>query len=164
MAQTFLTLLRKLITAAVVQADSIYLPSDGPVVSLETSCTSFRSSSFDHEYDSISFEVVDGSNCFLQGTYIHSPEPSAFLFTDASRYRWGAHLERMRLSFHGRWTKDQSRLHINILKIMAIRFALKKAIQYILHSCVMISTDNTTVVSYINKQEGTHSPSLCIEV
>ena len=28
----------------------------------------------------------------------------------------------------------------------------------------MISTHNTTVVSYINKQGGTHSPNLCVEV
>ena len=28
----------------------------------------------------------------------------------------------------------------------------------------MISTDNTTVVSYINKHGGTHSPNLCVEV
>ena len=28
----------------------------------------------------------------------------------------------------------------------------------------MISTNNTTVVSYINKQGGTHSPNLCVEV
>ena len=48
--------------------------------------------------------------------------------------------------------------------MMAIRFALKKAITFIHHSCIMISTDNTTVVSYINKQGGTHSPNLCIEV
>ena len=61
----------------------------------------------------------------------------------------------MRLSFHGRWTEDQSQLHINILEIMVIRFGLKKAMQYIHHSCVMISTDNTTVVSNINKQGGT---------
>ena len=49
---------------------------------------------------------------------------------------------------------------------MAIHLALKKAIKYIHHSCVMISTDNTTVVSYmyINKQGGTHSPNLCVEV
>ena len=32
------------------------------------------------------------------------------------------------------------------------------------HSFVMISTDNTAVVSYINKQGGTHSPNLCVEV
>ena len=47
---------------------------------------------------------------------------------------------------------------------MAICFALEKAIQYIHHSCVMIYTNNTTVVSYISKQGGTHSPNLCIEV
>ena len=44
------------------------------------------------------------------------------------------------------------------------RLALKKAIKYIHHSCVMISTDNTTVTSYINKQRGKHSPYLCLEV
>ena len=47
---------------------------------------------------------------------------------------------------------------------MAIHFALKKAIQYIHYSCVMICTDNTTMVLYINKQGGTHSPDLCMEV
>ena len=76
----------------------------------------------------------------------------------------GAHLEPMRPSFHGRWTEDQSKLHINMLEIMAICFALKRGITIIHHSCVMISMDNTTVVSYINKQGGTHSPNLCIEV
>ena len=70
----------------------------------------------------------------------------------------------MGLSFHGRWTEDQSLLQINILEIMAIRFALKKTIQFIHHSCVMISTDNIAVVSYINKQGGTYSPNLCVEV
>ena len=34
----------------------------------------------------------------------------------------------------------------------------------VLWSFSLISTDNTTVVSYINKQGGTHSPNLCIEV
>ena len=62
------------------------------------------------------------------------------------------------------WSQDQSQLHINILEMMAIRLALKKVIKYIHHSCVMISTDNTTVVSCINKQGGTHSPNLFIEV
>ena len=104
------------------------------------------------------------TNRFVQGTPIHPADPNAFLFTDASHYGWGAHLELMRLSFHGRWSEDQSQLHINMLEIMAIRLALKKTMEYIHHSCVMISNDNTTVVSYINKQEGTHSPNLCVEV
>ena len=47
---------------------------------------------------------------------------------------------------------------------MVIRFALIKSYKYIHHSCVMFSTDNTTVVSYINKQGGTHSPNLCVEL
>ena len=79
---------------------------------------------------------------FIQGMCIHLPDPNAFLFTDASPYGWGAHLEPVRLSFRGRWTEDQSQLHINILEIMALRFTLKKGTQYIHHSCVMIFTDN----------------------
>ena len=45
---------------------------------------------------------------------------------------------------------------------MAICLALKKAIKYIHHSCVMISTDNTTLVPCINKQGRTRSPKLCV--
>ena len=101
---------------------------------------------------------------FETGTSIHPPDPEFFLYTDASHYGWGAHLEPTTLSFHGSWTENQSQLHINMLEVMAIRLALKQAKTFIHHSCIMISTDNTTVVSYINKQGGTHSPSLCIEV
>ena len=103
-------------------------------------------------------------NRFETGTSIHPPDPKFFLYADASYFGWGAHLEPTTLSFHGRWTEDQSQLHINMLEMMAIRLALKQAITFIHHSCIMISTDNTTVVSYINKQGGTHSPNLCVEV
>ena len=78
------------------------------------------------------------TNCFVTGIPIHPSDPNVFLFTDASHYRWGAHFKLMRLSFHGRWTEDQSQLHINMLEMMAIRFALKRAITFIHHSCVMI--------------------------
>ena len=101
---------------------------------------------------------------FETGTSIHPPDPKFFLYTDASHCGWGAHLEPTTLSFHGRWTENQSQLHIKMLEMMAIRLALKQAKTFIHHSCIMISTDNTTVVSYINKQGGTHSPNLCVEV
>ena len=103
-------------------------------------------------------------NRFETGTSIHPPDPNFFLYTDASHIGWGAHLEPTALSFHSHWTRDQSQLHINMLEVMAIRLALKQAITFIYYSCIMISTDNTTVVSYINKQGGTHSPNLCVEV
>ena len=92
------------------------------------------------------------SNHFVQGTFIYPP-------ISMHSFSWmPAHLEPRRLSFYGRWMENQSQHHINILEIMVIRFALKKAIQYIHRSYVVISTDNTTVVSYINKQGVTDSP------
>ena len=59
-------------------------------------------------------------NRFETGTTIHPPDPKFFLYTDASHFGWGAHLEPTALSFHGRWTEDQSQLHINMLEMMAI--------------------------------------------
>ena len=142
-----------------------FMPSsDVPSVSVETSHTSFGSLSSDYEFDLLSFEVVDRSQP-LHSRDTCSPSRSQVLpFTGASHYRWGAPLERMRLSFHGCWTEDQSQLLISSLEIMANFFALKKAIHYIQHSCVMISTNNTTVVSYVNKQGGIHSANLYIQV
>ena len=131
------------------------------IICLETSHFSFRSSGSDQQYDLIPFEIVAGHQSLRSGN-THSS--FRFLYTDASHFGRGAYLESMRLSFHGRCSEDQSQLHINIMEIMAIRFALKKAIIYIHHSCVMISADNTTVVSYINKRGRTRSPNLCVEV
>ena len=82
----------------------------------------------------ISFEMVDGHQSFRNRSSYPSQEPNVFLFTDASHYGWGAHLDPMRLSFHDRWTEDQVQLHINMLEMMAIRFALKRAITIIHHS------------------------------
>ena len=50
------------------------------------------------------------TNHFVLGTSIHPPDPNAFLFTDASHFEWGAHLEPMRLSFvvAGRKTNPSS--------------------------------------------------------
>ena len=101
----------------------------------------------------------------LCSRYAHSPSrPQDIPLYGCQSFLLGAHLEPMSLSFHGLWLEDQSQLHINMLEMMAIRFTLIRAFKYIHHPCVMISTDNTTVVSYINKQGGTHSPNLCVEV
>ena len=79
-------------------------------------------------------------------------------------FQMGSSFRANETIFHGCWTEDQSQLHINMLEMMAIRLALKQAVTFIHHSCIMVSTDNTTVVSYINRQGGTHSSNLCVEV
>ena len=138
-------------------------PANVPVIGIETSRSSFRSSSSDHQYDQIPFKMMDEFQS-LRSRNAHSPDAEISLYTDASHYGWGAHLEPMSLSFHGRWLEDQFQLHSNMLEIMAIHFALIRTLKYIRHSCVTISINNTTVVSYINKQGGTHSSNICVEV
>ena len=101
---------------------------------------------------------------FAQGVLLKPPLPSHTLFTDASLSGWGAHLEPEGLLFHGVWSLDQSALHINVLEMKAILFALKQCHQHVNNTTVMIATDNSSVVAYLRKQGGTHSPSLCMEV
>ena len=86
------------------------------------------------------------------------------IFTDASLSGWGAHVEPEGLLFHGLWTEDQSRLHINVLEMKAILLSLTRAIHKVKNSTVLVSTDNTTVVAYIRHQGGTHSTVLTEEV
>ena len=90
--------------------------------------------------------------------------PSHTIFTDASLSGWGAHVEPEGLLFHGLWTEDQSRLHINVLEMKAIFLSLTRAIHKVKNSTVLVSTDNTTVVAYIRHQGGTHSTVLSEEV
>ena len=68
------------------------------------------------------------------------------------------------LLFHGVWTEDQSRLHINVLEMKAIFLSLSRAVHKLKNSSVLTSTDNTTVVAYIRHQGGTHSTELSEEV
>ena len=133
--------------------------SNVSLICLETSYSFSRSSGSNQQYDSIPFEMVDGHQLLRSGN-IHSSSRSQYIpLYGCQSLRMGRSSRTSETPFQGRWSEDQSQLHINILEIIAIHFTLKKAIKYIHHSCLMISTDNTTVVSYINKQGGTHSPN-----
>ena len=46
------------------------------------------------------------------------------------------------LLFHGVWTEDQSRLHINVLEMKAIFLSLTQAVHKVKNSTVLVSTDN----------------------
>ena len=101
---------------------------------------------------------------YHQGIPLKIDPPSHTIFTDASLSGWGAHVEPEGLLFHGVWTEDQSRLHINVLETKAIFLSLSQAVYKVKNSTVLVSTDNTTVVAYIRHQGGTHSTELSEEV
>ncbi|XP_064415368.1 mitochondrial import receptor subunit TOM5 homolog isoform X4 [Latimeria chalumnae] len=88
-------------------------------------------------------------------------EPSWILTTDASLRGWEAFLGGKMVQ--GLWSKEESNLHINLLELRAVRLPLASLLSKVRGSMVLLRTDTTTVVSYINKQGGTKSPSLCQE-
>ena len=60
----------------------------------------------------------------------------------------------------GTWTLSDRKLHINSLEFSSVMFALQHWAPLLQGRQVMIATDNSTVVSYINKQGGTRSLTL----
>ena len=81
------------------------------------------------------------------------------LFTDASNEGWGAHLDQN--STKGLWSDREKRLHINVLELKAVSLALRDFKDQCQNQTVLVATDNSTVVAYINKQGGTHSAEMC---
>ena len=52
-------------------------------------------------------------------------------------------------------------LHINVLELKAISLALRRFKDKCQNQTVLVATDNSTAVAYINKQGGTHSVEMC---
>ena len=82
------------------------------------------------------------------------------LWTDASELGWGAHLDS--LQTRGVWDPEQKKRHINWLEMKAVQLALISFLPQVEGKNVLIRTDNSTVVAYINKEGGTRSLPLCL--
>ena len=95
----------------------------------------------------------------LKGQPLHPLRHAVQIFTDASKEGWGAHLGDFTAS--GTWSVPESKLHINFLELKAVLLALKRFQHLVQGKVVLIATDNTTVVVYINKEGGMRSGSLC---
>ena len=95
----------------------------------------------------------------MKGADLHPKDHSVQLSTDASNEGWGAHLEQT--STKGLWSDREKRLHINVLELKAVSLALQSFKDQCQNQTVLFATDNSTVVAYINKQEGTHSAEMC---
>ena len=95
----------------------------------------------------------------LSGQHLHPLHHAVQIFTDASNEGWGAHLGDY--TARGIWSLLESKLHINFLELKAVSLALKAFEPLCRGQVVLVATDNTTVVAYINKEGGMHSGSLC---
>ena len=95
----------------------------------------------------------------LTGQSLHPLSHAVQIFTDASKEGWGAHLGDF--TARGVWSVPESHLHINFLELKAVLLALKRFQHLVQGKVVLVATDNTTVVAYINKEGGMRSGSLC---
>ena len=97
------------------------------------------------------------------GVPLRSEEPSATLMTDASLAGWGAHLVQgdARLQRAGVWPTGYEGRSINTLELETVLLAIEAFSSELRDKTILILTDNSTAVSYLAKQGGTHSSLLC---
>ena len=57
--------------------------------------------------------------------------------------------------------RPEKRLHINVLELKVVSLALRSFKDQCQNQTVVVATDNSTVIAYINKQGGTHSAAMC---
>ena len=80
------------------------------------------------------------------------------IFTEASTQGWGVHMGDSQIL--GTWTRADRKLHISFLELKAVICALQHWAPVLQGLQVMVAMNNSTVVSYINKQGGTRSLTL----
>lgn len=86
----------------------------------------------------------------LQGQPLQIALPDLFLYTDVSSEGWGAYL--LQDSVSGTWNCQERMLHINQLKLRAIRLGLLHFAEVLKNSTVAVFSDSTTALAYVNKE------------
>ena len=81
------------------------------------------------------------------------------LFSDASNSGWGAWY--LNHSVYGHWSLAESKEHINIRELKSVLLSFLSLFRSTYSCSILIRSDNSTVVSYINKQGGTSCKILC---
>ncbi len=89
------------------------------------------------------------------GVALEQVSRHAVVFTDASATGWGATYNGQAVS--GVWTGPQRHWHINCLELLAVYLALGRLKGPLRGKHVLVRTDNTATVAYINCQGGLRS-------
>ena len=102
------------------------------------------------------------SNVETSHKSIMHAEPSLIIESDASKEGWGATVKNG-IPTGGRWTREESVLHINVLELIAAFFGLKCFCSEMKNQHIRLLLDNSTAVSYINAMGGMKS-NMCNKV
>ncbi len=94
----------------------------------------------------------------FQGPVLGAPCRRIMLVTEASLTGWGMVMSGR--SARGLWSSRHLTWHINCLEMLAVFRALKHFLPDLRDRHVLVRTENTTVVSYINHQGGLRSRPL----
>ncbi len=100
-------------------------------------------------------QPVVRSSFLRAGVPLEQVSRHAVVFTDASATGWGATYNGHAVL--GVWTGPQLRWHINCLELLAVRLALSRLRGRLQGKDVLVRTDNTATVAYINRQGGLRS-------
>ena len=94
----------------------------------------------------------------LVGLPLDLPPPDLALYTNTSDSGWGAFLADDHLS--GLWPPTFSSSAINHWEFLAVLYGVQGFLPVLRGRSVSLFADNTTALSYLRKQEGTHSSIL----
>ena len=100
---------------------------------------------------------LDPSNV-MAGVPFQSPPAQLTIFTDSSTGGFGASLDH--LHFSGKWSVEEQNFHINYLEMLCVQKSLVHFEHLVTGKSVLIASDNSSVIAYINRQSGTKSWSL----
>lgn len=87
---------------------------------------------------------------------LHQPDPDCIITTDASPTGWGAWIEASDIKTYGFWSGASRDFHINVKELWAIFYGVKSLV----HSekiHLLIRTDSSTALAYVNKFGGCRS-------
>ena len=90
----------------------------------------------------------------LVGCPLHAEEHNLLLFTGVSVKGWGTHL--------GKVVRHREKSAYKHFGIESSILAIKSFQTHLLNKRVLVASDNAMVVSYLNKQGGTHSLEICL--
>ena len=94
------------------------------------------------------------------GVPLVEPPYDVHIFTDASTTGWGGVAPSH--TYKGLWNPEETSLSINVLELRAIINTLDRMV-YPPSTRILVASDNTTAVAYLNHQGGTHSWNLMRE-